>query len=144
MTVDPIVRRRDAAQAMLDAWSKRPLRLGRSDCARMAASHLRKLGHRVKLPPSGSYASVRGARRELARLGHKDLAAALDAQDLVRIAPAEAIIGDLLLLASADGLGSITIALGNGRALGYHDHVDGGAAVLQPLEFLAAWRADPR
>jgi hypothetical protein len=141
---DPLVRRRDAAQALLDAWTKRPMRLGRSDCARMTASHLRRLGWRVKLPASGSYASVRSARREIAKLGHADLAGVLDGMGLPRIAPAAAIIGDVLLLESADGLGCLTVSLGNGRVLGYHDDVPGGAAVLQPLEYLAAWRADPK
>ena len=138
-----MVRRRDAAQATLDQWRDRPLRLGTSDCVRMAASHLRRLGQRVKLPPAGAYRSLPGAVKALRQRGYDTLAAALDGEGLERIAPATAVVGDLVMLPSADGLGALTVALGNGRVVGYHDDVAGGAAVLQPLTFDAAWRVLP-
>jgi hypothetical protein len=58
---------------------------------------------------------------------------------LDRIAPAEAIVGDLLMLPGVDRLGGLAIALGNGRVVAYHEDV-AAAAVLQPLQYLAAWR----
>ena len=140
MTEDPFVRRTRAAQRTLDIWSKRAMKLGTSDCVRMAASHLRLLGHRVKLPHSGSYRTVNSARKALKEMGFDSVAAALDAMGMARIAPAAAIVGDIIMMPSADDLGSLGIALGGGRVVAYHEDVK-TAAVLQPLEYVAAWRA---
>jgi len=140
MTDDPFIRRTRAAQATLDQWSIRSMRLGTADCVRMTASHLRRLGHTVKLPASGSYRTVRSALKALEARGHTSLADALDAMGLERIAPASAIVGDVLALPAEDKLGALVVALGNGRVVGYHADAI-GAAVLQPLEYVAAWRA---
>jgi len=143
-----LIRRRDAAQATLDQWKGLPLRLGQADCARMVASHLRLLGYRVRVPAKGSYRTARSAVTAMRKLGHEDLASALDALGLVRIAPASAIVGDIIQLPSAMAeLGALTVALGNGRVCGWHGdgaRSDGGFIVLQPLEYVAAWRADPK
>ncbi len=138
----PHQRKVAAAQATLDRFKGVPLRLGRNDCARMVAYHLRKLGHRMKLPASGSYASARSARREMAKLGHASLEAALDSFGFERIAPAAAIAGDVVMLPGDTDLGALTVAMGNGRLCGYHQDA-AGAVVLQPFEFLAAWRIEP-
>lgn len=137
--VDPLVRKRDAAQKTLDKWSKRPMRLGTSDCVRMAASHLRLLGYKVKLPPAGAYRTVNSAMKALRARGYASVADALDDMGLQRIAPAAAVVGDLIMLPADTPLGSLTIALGNGRVVGYHEDVS-VAAVLQPVEFSVAWQ----
>lgn len=141
---DPMVRRTAAAQKTLDTWSKRPMKLGTADCVRMAASHLRLLGYKVRLPNSGSYRTLNSATKALKAAGYKTLEAALDEQGLERIAPAQAIVGDILMLPGVDHLGGLTVALGNGRVVGWHEEVPGGAVVLQPVEYVAAWRVDPR
>ncbi|CAM3282703.1 MULTISPECIES: DUF6950 family protein [Sphingomonas] len=140
MTNDPFILRANAAQATLDQWKARPMRLGTSDCVRMTASHLRRLGHKVKLPASGSYRSVRSALKALDERGYSSLADALDAMGLERIAPASAIVGDVLMLPAEDKLGALVVALGNGRVVGYHEEAI-GAAVLQPVKYVTAWRA---
>ena len=134
-----------AAQATADRFSDVPLRLGRNDCVRMVAYHLRRLGWRVKLPPSGAYASLRSARREMAALGFTSLADALDSFGFARIAPAAAGVGDVIELPGAEegGLGALTIGMGNGRVLGWHPDVR-GAVKLQPAEWIRAWRVVPR
>lgn len=68
------------------------------------------------------------------------VADAIDAMGLQRIPPAAALPADLVLL-PGDGPfgGSLTMAVGNGRVFGYHEDVV-GADILQPLEFVAAWR----
>jgi hypothetical protein len=140
--------RRDAAQATLDAWKGRPLRLGEWDCARMAASHLRRLGYQVRLPAARTYRTARSAIAAMRKLGHEDLAGALDALGLVRIAPAAAIVGDIIQMPSeVEALGALTIVMGNGRVAGWHGdgaRSDGGFMVLQPLSYVAAWRVDPK
>ena len=147
----PLIRRRDAAQATLDSWRKRRWRMGEADCVRMTAAHLRMLGYRVKLPPKGSYRTIKAARAKLEEAGFATLADALDALKLERIAPAAALVGDIIELASDDGeggllasMGTLVVALGNGRVVGWHPDAPHGAEVLQPTEFVAAWRVEPK
>ncbi len=133
-----MVRRVAAAQATLDRFKGRPFAFGRDDCARMAVFHLRQLGLKPKIAKAGSYSSLLGARRALARAGFASLAAAVDAQGLLRIPPAAAVVGDLLMLPGVDELGALVVAMGNGRVLGWHEDA-AGATVMQPSDFVAAW-----
>jgi hypothetical protein len=134
-----MVQRTAAAQATFDRFHGRAFAWGQADCARMVAFHLRKLGLTPRLAPAGSYRTALSARRALTRAGHDSLAAALDALGLERIAPAAALVGDVLALPGEDALGALVVALGNGRVLGWHPDA-AGAEVLQPLAFDAAWR----
>ncbi|MBM3927857.1 MAG: hypothetical protein FJ335_05275, partial [Sphingomonadales bacterium] len=104
-----MVRRAAAAQATLDTWSKRPFKLGTSDCIRMTADHLRRLGRAVKLPSSGSYRTVNGAVKALGARGFASLEDAIDSLGLERIAPAAAVVGDIVMLPGVDRLGALTI-----------------------------------
>lgn len=140
-----MIRRVAAAQATLDRWKGVPFALGRADCARMVAFHLRQLGLRVRVGKAGAYASPLSARRALIRAGFASLPDALDQHGLPRIPPAAAIAGDVLQLPAdddegADGIGALCVALGNGRVLGWHPDAE-GAVVMQPGAFEAAWSA---
>ncbi len=140
---DALVLKRDAAQATLDHFSTRKFRLGHADCIRMAVFHLRKLGYKVALPSTGSYATIRSAQRELAKRGYKTVADAMDGLHLERISPAAALAGDIIEMPAEHPLGALAVCVGNGRIVGWAD--DGGAAVLQPLEYAGvAWRAVPQ
>lgn len=132
------------AQATRDEWFGKAWRMGEADCARMAASHLRRMGHAVKLPAKGRYRTVKSARAELLARGFANLPEAMDAMGFERIVPARAIVGDVMELPEEEGtgIGSLVIALGNGRVLGWHPDVK-GAAVLQPGQWQAAWRVTP-
>lgn len=141
-----MVRRVAAAQWTLDAHRKPKFQLGRHDCLRMTAAHLRKLGIKVRLPPAGSYRTPAGALRQLRSRGYETMAAALEDHGLTPIPAAAARVGDVLRLPWRDGedpesepLCGLAIALGNGRAVGYHEDLK-GADVLQPLTILGAWR----
>jgi len=134
-----MIRRVAAAQATLDRFKDQPHRFGKCDCIRLTAFHLRKLGYKPPLSKGGSYASYRGAKAALKRAGYASVAEAVDALGLERIPPAAAMVGDILQLPAVDELGALTVALGNGRVLGFHEDAI-GAVVLQPLEFVAAWR----
>jgi hypothetical protein len=127
------------AQATLDAWKGKPFRMGVRDCARMTASHLRRMGHQVKLPASGSYASERSGKKALAARGFTDLIEAMDSFGFERIAPAFRVAGDVVAIPTESALGCLTIALGSERVAGYQEDA-AGAQVLQPLEYVAAWR----
>jgi len=137
--MNDLVRRRDATQATVDAWKGKPFRLGYADCVRLAASHLRRMGRKVRLPAQGSYRTLRSAEKELAKRGYADLPAALDDMGLERIAPAAALPGDIIAIPSEHKIGCLMVAVGNGRAIGFHEDVD-GAEILQPVEYVGAWR----
>lgn len=128
-----------AAQATVDRFKGRPFRFGTNDCARMVAFHLRQVGRPVRLAKAGSYRSSLGAARALRQLGYASLAAALDGHGLSRIAPAAAVVGDIVELPGEPPFGALSVAVGNGRVLGYHQDT-AGAEILQPTAFVAAWR----
>ena len=137
--VPAVVHRVAVTQATCDRFIGEPFAWGRADCARMLAFHLQGFGHRLGLAKVGSYKSALGARRALARFGVATLAEAMDRAGFERIPPAAAVAGDVVELPGDEGFGAMTVALGNGRVLGWHESQP-GAAVLQPVQYLAAWR----
>lgn len=141
MTDQPeMLRRVNAAQATLDRFKGEPFRIGTNDCVRMVAFHLRKLGYKVKLPPSGSYRSWRSGVKALADRGYASIADALDALGLERIAPAAALVGDIIQMPADHEIGALTVVLSNGRVVGFHESAL-GATVMQPQQTITAWRA---
>lgn len=140
MTPRPaMLRRVAAAQATVDRFKGRPFRFGTNDCARLVAFHLKQLGLPLRLAKAGSYRSPLGATRALRRFGYDSLAAALDGHGLTRIAPAAAVVGDIVELPGEPLFGALSVAVGNGRVLGYHEDA-AGAEILQPTAFVTAWR----
>lgn len=137
---NPMIRRVAAVQATIDRFRDKPLKLGTDDCVRMAAFALRKQGVRASLLKAGSYSSEVGARRVMKRLGYETLADAVDALGLPRIAPAMALPGDILSLRSKEGDVALTVAVGNGRVLGFWEAA-GVCTVFQPVEYADAWRS---
>lgn len=131
-----ILARTQATDKTLAAYIDAPFAWGRRDCGRMVAMHLRHMGHRVSLVKAGEYSSAKGAVRALSRMGYESLEAALDAQ-FVRIAPAEAVVGDVIALPSDCALSALAVRLSNGRVL--HSW-QGGFSISEPLLFVAAWR----
>lgn len=134
-----MLRRVEVAQATLDAYRGKELVWGRTDCARLAAYSARRMGWPISLASFGSYETAAGAARVLKRNGCADMGELVDKMGLPRIPPASALPADIVAV-QGDGLGglSLTVALGNGRLVGFRG---GPAAVLQPLlPPLAAWR----
>ena len=138
MSEHVLILRRNAAQATLLRFEGQPFAWGRFDCAKMLAFHLRAMNLSPASAKAGSYSTAIGARRALGRIGAKSLAELLDVR-FARIAPAAALIGDIVSLPSTGKLDAIGIALGNGRLLSYHEDAV-GAIVVQPVQMLAAWR----
>lgn len=135
-------RRVEAAQAALDAYLNRELQWGEADCARLAAHTLRHLGVATPLAKFGRYTTAAGAMRALKRRGFADLAEVMDSLGRVRIPPAAALPADIVALPAEDGFVALTVALGNGRLLGFYSRPDGvRCSVLQPESFLTAWRS---
>ncbi len=135
-----MIQRQQAAQAAVARFKGEPWQLGKNDCVRLAAFVLRKMGHRPQLGKAGTYTTGPAALRALQRAGFNTLSEALDALGLERIAPAAARIADIVMIPGEAPLdGALTIAVGNGRVLGFHEDT-GTAEILQPVEFIAAWR----
>lgn len=134
------IRRQQVAQSAIARFRGIPLAFGTEDCARLATFVLYGMGHRSPLARARRYRTAAGAGRTMKRLGFASLIEAIDGIGLSRIPPAAALPADLVMLPSDDVFGgSLTVAVGNGRVLGYHEDLL-GADILQPLEYLAAWR----
>ncbi len=142
---NPMIARVAAAQGAVDAFVGRSLEWGRCDCARLAAHVLRELGYKPSLSRFGAYKSEFTARRALKRHGMDDTPDWLDTvPGLSRISPAGALPGDIVGMPGDGGWTSLTIALGNGRLLGFHPDAGGSCAVVAPLVApVAAWSVVP-
>lgn len=133
-----LLRRKSAIEATLAKYvGKRFSWSNRLTCIHLARFHARQMGHR---PPSiPDFRSVKSARTALAKQGHDSLSALLDSL-FPRIAPAEAFPGDLVALRGDEGaFECVCVVVGNGRVLSWHEDAE-GAAILQPHEYVAAWR----
>lgn len=113
---------------------------GKATCLHLTSFHLRRMGKRP--PPLPQVGSPLAARRELAKRGWANVAEMLDGIGLQRIAPAFLRLGDLVVLASEDGLGSIFISTGERHFIGWADELAPLARidVFNPDGLLGAWR----
>lgn len=138
-------RRVTAATATLEHFKGRPFEWGKVDCVKVAAWHLRHLGHRVSgLGKAGTYRTALSARRALARAGFASVEEALQSMGLTSIAPAAALPGDLFVSAGSEGMDAVGVVAGNGAVLGFHE--DDLASGLQAIRIdditaVRAWRA---
>jgi hypothetical protein len=142
-----MVRRVEIAQAALDKFRGAPFVWGKTDCARLAAFVLSEAGYKPRLSRFGSYKTERAALTALKSQGMSSMADALDSVDgLARIAPLGALPCDLITFPGPEGWDALTVALGNGRVLGFHPEVNlSGCAVLGTSfrHALAAWSVKP-
>lgn len=126
-----------ATSATFDRFNGAPFILGKTDCARMVAFHLKELGHKPSVLKGGAYTTEAGARRALMRLGVSSLSEIMD-RHFPRIAPAEARTGDVLCGPGDGGTGdAMAIRLHRHNALAFLDGVCGEVVIH---EYVAAWR----
>ncbi len=117
----------------------RPFAWGKVDCAKVAAFHLKKLGYAISISKTGSYASARGAKAAIGRMGYDNLTDLLDGLGLTRIPYSRLLLGDLVLAEGHDGVDAIGIYASNGHVLGFHeDFLDQGLVAVD-LTPVAAW-----
>lgn len=135
-------RRATAVRAVQQRYANRSFRWGSVDCVKVGAWHLRQMGYSLPaLGKAGSYRSALSARRALKRAGFEGLGDALDAQGLMRIAPAEALLGDVLLLPGTEQWPSLGIVAGPHLVLGFHEMADGLTVMRIDPTAAEAWRA---
>jgi hypothetical protein len=95
------------------------------------------MGRPIKVPP---YRDLKGAAAALRKLGFKTLSEALDAH-FTRIGAQDVLLGDVVEGPGANGFSSLGVALGGGRALGFHEEVP-HADIVQPTLVTGAWRIE--
>lgn len=147
----PQVRRQEATQATIDRFVGSTLAWSTNDCGRLIAFHLRKMGNKAPMPKAGSYRDAKGSLRALKEAtGHTRMQDALEQHvGLVRITYAEARLGDLVAMPSADGEDwpAMFVALDNDRVLGFlSDGERMECRVATPLidRVQGAWRVEPK
>lgn len=140
MTSPASVLRVQATQATVDRFLGKAYKLGTVDCGRMLGLHLRRMGRAVEVPKIGAYSTYPGALKWLKNRGHDSLESYLDSLGLVRIAPAQALVGDILTLESVEALSAPVIYVGDGRYLGFHEE-HAVAVLMKPSAFVTGWRA---
>jgi hypothetical protein len=136
------VRRERITKACMDRFNGKPLIAGRRDCATLAAHAMHKAGRKADILTGSSHTTWAGAVKYIRKQGCKSLVELMDASGLERIPPASAWPGDIVALPSSDGDGfgcSLTVALDNGRVLGFNSET-GNCEPHQPFMFVAAWR----
>lgn len=134
----PLERRHAATEATLARYRDRAFKWGSVDCAKVAAFHLKKLGHKILVSKAGAYQSEFGAARALKRLGYSTLAEMADGIGLVSIAPACMLPGDIALVPSEGAIGALGIYAYSGNVFCFHeDHQ--GLVTFKPTEILRAW-----
>ena len=139
--MNDLIKRAAATQACIDRFAGKAYAPGARDCGKLAAHALHQLGRRAGLLNRAHHKTEAGAVRYIRKAGFRDLVELMDAVlPDARIPPAAALPGDIIAMAMPEGdpFGcSLTVALDNGRILGFKDGV---CQVLIPLDFVAAWR----
>ena len=126
-----------ATSKTFDKFNGKPLVLGKTDCARMVAFHLKQLGYKFSLLKGGHYSNEVGARLALKKLGVSSLSEIMD-MHFPRIAPALAQTGDVMCVEGEGGMGdAMQVVLHRGNGLGF---LDGVCGELTILKHGVAWR----
>ena len=101
-------------------FDKRQFSWGSVDCLKVARYHSIKMGHKPPRPPR--YSSLAGAIRALKKMGVSTCDELLD-NHFLKIPPAAAIVGDLLVSSGEDGMDAIMISAGR-WIYGFHEDSD--------------------
>lgn len=134
-----LTRRRDAAEACRKRFHEKPYQPGVRDCPILAAHALRQQGVKVPYLKGLRWKSEAEGLRALKALGFADLLEAMDGLGLPRIAPAMALIGDVVALPTSHQLGALGVYMGNGNVLAFTDHSPNAEIIVRP-QMLCAWR----
>jgi hypothetical protein len=124
-----------ATQKTVDRFKGRKFRDGKADCIQLVAMHARHMGRPIRVP---KYRDAKSAAKVLRDLGFKTLAEAMD-HYFARIEPSEVLMGDIIEMPGGNGFSSLSVAVGNGRVIGFHEDVP-HADILQPVIISGAWR----
>lgn len=130
-----LVKRMKATQRTVDRFKGRKFKEWGRDCILLISTHAKHMGRPIKVP---EYRDAKSAHAVMKRLGFKTLAQAMD-HHFERIEAHQILAGDIVEMPGANGFSGLTIAVGNGRVLGFHEEIP-HCDVLQPLMISGAWR----
>lgn len=133
-----LLRRQRAIDKTLAKYGGQPFEWGKADCIAMARSHLVAMGVK-RLPKLPKYRTAIEARAALKAAGHDSVMSLLDSI-LPRITPAMALPGDLVVAEGDEGLGSISLVLGQ-KTAGWHEQEPVFTRRIIPLSIEGCWRA---
>lgn len=136
--MNPLELRAKATSATFDKFNGQPFVLGKTDCSRMVAFHLKQLGYKLSLLKGGHYSTPVGARMALKKLGVSSLSEVMDKHFVRLDAPADALMGDIVCVEGDGEMGdAMQIVLNRGNVLGF---LDGACGELKVMQYVAAWR----
>ncbi|GLK49485.1 hypothetical protein GCM10017620_24580 [Brevundimonas intermedia] len=144
--IDPRERRKRAAEACRARFHQKPYKPGVRDCPLLALHDLRHVGVSVPFAKGLKWKDETEGLRILKGLGFSNLYEALDSLGLPRIAPAMARTADLVALPTTHKLGALSVFMGNGAHLGFHDLSPNAEIITNLTEFVrddlgpCAWR----
>jgi hypothetical protein len=131
----PLIKRQRATQKTVDLCKGKAFVDWQNDCIKLMSRHARHMGRPVKIP---RYHDAKSAADALRSLGASTIGEALD-QLFERIEPHQILLGDIVEMPGENGFSGISIAVGNGRVLGFHESIP-HCDILQPLMITGAWR----
>ena len=138
MRKHPTLKRHEALAKTIETYRNKPFVWGKSDCMKLARTHVRNMGHRP--PASPPYSSIVGARTALKKTGFDTLEGLLDSL-LPRITPAAMLPGDIGLIEHPESpFDSVVISLGR-KVFCWHE--DAETPVMLSIgagDIKAAWR----
>lgn len=126
-----------ATQKTVDKFKGREFREGKADCIQLVLLHARHCRRKITIP---KYRDWKSAAKVLRGLGFKTLGEAMD-HHFRRIKPVEVLAGDIIETPGTNGFSALMIAVGNGRAIGFHEEVP-HADILHPVLVSGAWRIE--
>lgn len=139
-----LIERVTATQATIDDFLFKPFEWGTADCGQLAGSHLERLN--IAAPKPRNYSTELGAKRALSDLGATSMEDLCDALGLERIAPAAAVVGDLLGFPGGteeDQWTALGVHTGGDKLIGFADSGNGDGVRCEwgPVSIATvAWR----
>ena len=136
-----LAQRAQATQKVVARYRGKPATWSVVRCIKLARAQGKALGH--ELPPIPAVRSALGVKKALKKQRCESVEDLLDKYFERLPSPAFAVVGDLVMLPSEDGLGAVCIADGHGCMIGWHDaHPEGLSNItLSDAEVGCAWRA---
>jgi hypothetical protein len=137
--IPELVRRKAATEKTLQRYRGKAFDWAKGvTCVHLARAHLRNMGH--KPPTIPRFRSALGAKKAMQERGWGSVSDMLD-QLLVRIAPAQMVLGDLAVVPGDAGMDAILVCAGPRKVFGWRED----APVLVVLdvsmgEMTGAWR----
>jgi hypothetical protein len=129
-----LVERMRVTQKTVDRFKGKMFEPGKIDCIQLIIGHAAHAGVKIEVEPYGDWESAAAVLR---RRGYRTLGEAMD-DHFERIDPSRALFGDFIEAPGGNGFSSLSVAVGNGRVLGFHEEIP-HADIIQPLLMSGAW-----